>query len=34
MGVDDGRGRAVVLRSFSDSAALADYAHGVWLPWA
>lgn len=31
VGIDDGRGRAVVLRSFSDSEALADYAHGVRL---
>ena len=34
VGIDDGRGQAVVLRSFSDSEALADYAHGVRLPWA
>jgi hypothetical protein len=34
VGIDDGRGQAVVLRSFSDSKALADYAHGVRLPWA
>lgn len=32
VGVDDGRGQAVVLRSFSDSEALEDYAHGVRLP--
>jgi hypothetical protein len=32
VGIDDGRGQAVVLRSFSDSEALADYAHGVRLP--
>jgi len=31
IGIDDGRGQAVVLRSFSDSEALADYAHGVRL---
>jgi len=34
VGIDDGRGRAVVLRSFNDSEALEDYAHGVRLPWA
>lgn len=32
VGIEDGRGQAVVLRSFSDSEALADYAHGVRLP--
>ncbi|MGI4865987.1 MAG: hypothetical protein ACRYFZ_18840 [Janthinobacterium lividum] len=32
VGIDDGRGQAVVLRSFSDSEALADYAQGVRLP--
>lgn len=32
VGIDDGRGQAVVLRSFSDSQALADYAQGVRLP--
>jgi len=32
VGIDDGRGRALVLRSFSDSEALEDYAHGVRLP--
>jgi hypothetical protein len=32
VGIDDGRGQAVVLRSFSDSGALADYAHWVRLP--
>lgn len=29
---DDGRGQAVVLRSFNDSEALEDYAQGVRLP--
>jgi hypothetical protein len=32
VGIDDGRGQAVVLRSFSNSEALEDYAHGVRLP--
>ncbi|RZJ90611.1 MAG: hypothetical protein EOO60_08770 [Hymenobacter sp.] len=32
VGLDDGRGQAVVLRSFSSSVPLEDYAHGVWLP--
>jgi hypothetical protein len=32
VGIDDGKGQAVVLRSFSDSEALADYAHEVQLP--
>jgi hypothetical protein len=32
VGIDDGRGQAVVLRSFSSSEPLADYAHGVRLP--
>lgn len=31
VGIDDGREQAVVLRSFSDSEALADYVHGVRL---
>ena len=31
VGIEDGRGQAVVLRSFSNSEALADYAHGVQL---
>jgi hypothetical protein len=33
VGIDDGDGQAVVLRSFSDSEALEDYAHGVQMPW-
>jgi hypothetical protein len=32
VGIDDGRGQAVVLRSCSGSGPLADYAHGVRLP--
>jgi hypothetical protein len=32
VGIDDGRGQAVVLRSFSSSKPLEDYAHGVRLP--
>ena len=32
IGIDDGRGQAVVLRSFSDSEALEDYAQEVRLP--
>jgi hypothetical protein len=32
VGVDDGRGQAVVLRSFVSSGPLEDYAHGVRLP--
>ena len=32
VGIDDGRGQAVVLRSFIDSEALEDYAHVVRLP--
>jgi hypothetical protein len=32
VGIDDGRGQAVVLRSFIDSEALEDYACGVQLP--
>ncbi len=32
LGVDDGRGQAVVLRSFIDSEALEDYAYNVQLP--
>jgi hypothetical protein len=32
VGVDDGRGQAVVLRSFNSSVPLEDYAHGVQLP--
>jgi hypothetical protein len=31
VGIDGGRGQAVVLRSFIDSEALADYAQGVRL---
>jgi hypothetical protein len=34
VGIDDGRGQAVVLRSFVSSGPLEDYAHGVRLPWA
>ncbi len=34
VGIYDGRGQAVVLRSFSDSEALEDYARGVRLPGA
>jgi hypothetical protein len=32
VGIDDGRGQAVVLRSFVNSGPLQDYAHGVRLP--
>jgi hypothetical protein len=32
VGIDDGRGQAVVLRSFVSSELLEDYAHGVQLP--
>lgn len=32
VGVDDGRGQAVVLRSFIDSGPLEDYAYEVRLP--
>jgi hypothetical protein len=32
VGLDDGRGQAVVLRSFVSSVPLEDYAHGVRLP--
>jgi hypothetical protein len=32
VGIDDGRGQAVVLRSFIDSVPLEDYAHGIRLP--
>jgi hypothetical protein len=32
VGIEDGRGQAVVLRSFIDSEALADYAYWVQLP--
>jgi hypothetical protein len=32
VGIDDGRGQAVVLRSFINSGPLEDYAHGVRLP--
>jgi DNA-binding PadR family transcriptional regulator len=32
VGIDDGRGQAVVLRSFSSSLPLEDYAHGLRLP--
>lgn len=32
VGIDDGRGQAVVLRSFIDSQVLADYAQRVRLP--
>ncbi|RZK45011.1 MAG: hypothetical protein EOO61_01705 [Hymenobacter sp.] len=32
VGIDDGRGQAVVLRSFSSSGPLQDYAHVVRLP--
>ena len=32
VGIDDGRGQAVVLRSFVSSEPLADYAQGVRLP--
>jgi hypothetical protein len=34
VGIEDGRGRAVVLRSFVSSGPLEAYAHGVRLPWA
>jgi hypothetical protein len=33
VGIDDGRGQAVVLRSFTSSVPLEDYAHGVRLPF-
>jgi hypothetical protein len=32
VGIDDGRGQAVVLRSFNDSGPLADYADVMRLP--
>jgi hypothetical protein len=32
VGIDDGRGQAVVLRSFVSSVPLEDYAQGVRLP--
>lgn len=32
LGVDDGRGQAVVLRSFIDAEPLEDYAYNVQLP--
>jgi hypothetical protein len=32
VGADDGKGQAVVLRSFSDSEPLDDYAQGFHLP--
>jgi hypothetical protein len=32
VGIDDGRGQAVVLRSFVSSVPLEDYAHGIQLP--
>jgi hypothetical protein len=32
LGLDDGLGQAVVLRSFIDTAPLEDYAYGVQLP--
>jgi hypothetical protein len=32
VGVDDGQGQAVVLRSFVSSGPLEDYGHGVQLP--
>ncbi len=32
VGIDDGRGQAVVLRSFVSSGPLEDYARGVRLP--
>jgi hypothetical protein len=32
VGIDDGRGQAVVLRSFVSSGPLEDYAQGVRLP--
>jgi hypothetical protein len=32
VGIDDGRGQAVVLRSFVSSVPLEDYAHGIRLP--
>jgi hypothetical protein len=36
VGIDDGRGQAVVLRRFVSSVPLEDYTHGVRLPegWA
>lgn len=34
VGIDDGRGQAVVLRSFVSSGPLQDYAQGVRLPGA
>jgi hypothetical protein len=32
LGIDDGRGHAVVLHSFVSSVPLEDYTHGVQLP--
>lgn len=32
VGIEESKGQAVVLRSFSSSVPLADYAHGVRLP--
>lgn len=32
VGIDDGRGQAVVLRSFVEAGPLEDYAHGVLPP--
>ena len=32
VGVDDSKGQAVVLRSFSHSGPLEDYAQRMWLP--
>ena len=32
VGIDDGRGQAVVLRSFVNSGPLEDYAQGMQLP--
>jgi hypothetical protein len=32
VGMDDGRGQAVVLRSLMSSVLLEDYSHGIKLP--
>jgi len=32
VGIDDGRGQAVVLRSFIEAGPLEDYAHDIQLP--
>jgi hypothetical protein len=32
VGINNGRGQAVVLRSFVSGGSLENYVHGVWLP--